>query len=322
MFDPHTISPARGLGHEFRVPEQMVHGPAEVVVRHPHHLVDEAPADAEGVGQRVGRPQAVRHGVHAVEFLRLARLKAAVHGVGAEGLDPVDRAGRIDLLHRRRNAGAQAAAAHRHDHGLEPRHLFHELEAHGRGALDGERTLEGMDQRPRLLALDLPAAVEGRVDVGHENDGGAQVPAARDARGTRALRHHHRGAGSHQPRRVGHGDGVIARAHRHHAAAPGLRIERGHAVEGAAQFERPGGLKKFELQPDFGAAAEAGIDDAGSPAPYGGLLHAAGQPARRLPDLLEGRMGLRRQPARPGSRGCPGVHRGPCGGLGTAARHG
>src|SRR5260221_7603626 len=92
----------RRFGHQFGVAKQVVHRTAKVVVGHPDDFVDEAPANAETIRQRIGRTQAVSHGVHARKLLRYARLETSIQRVRAERLHAVHGAGRIDLLDRRR----------------------------------------------------------------------------------------------------------------------------------------------------------------------------------------------------------------------------
>ena len=84
-------------------------------------------------GAAWGAPRLSAIVVDALDRARLAGGEAAVHGVGAGGLDAVDGAVRLEPLDRRRDAGAEPAAADRHDDRVEPGHLLAELEPESGG---------------------------------------------------------------------------------------------------------------------------------------------------------------------------------------------
>ena len=112
MFEPHTSTPTRrpasrsrngpsraavaaapaGSSASFSVVEGQPHGLDHGRILDPHDLVDEAAAQAEAVGQRVGRAQAVGDGGDPLDLLRAAGGKAAPHAVGAHRLDAEDQA--------------------------------------------------------------------------------------------------------------------------------------------------------------------------------------------------------------------------------------
>src|SRR5439155_1060169 len=73
----------------------------------------------------------------------------------------------------------------------------------------------------------------------------------------RAPRHHDHRRNAEARSMVGDRLGVVARAHRDHAAAALRGVERQQLVERAAFLERGGELQIFELEEDFGSA-EAG----------------------------------------------------------------
>jgi hypothetical protein len=74
-----------------------------------------------------------------------------------------------------------------------------------------------------------------------------------------------------------------------HAAGQRGLVERGDAVERAAQLEGAGALEQLELQPHLGGRAQGLLDDAGLPAPDGGFEDPAGQAVGGAPDLVQRR---------------------------------
>ena len=90
-----------------------------------------------------------------------------------------------------------------HDHRVERPGLLDELEAEGRGAEGGQGPLEGMDEGPALLRLDLLDPREGQVDVVDQLDLAPMRAAARHPECVGRLRHHDLGGGAEHaaPRR-------------------------------------------------------------------------------------------------------------------------
>ena len=102
----------------------------------------------------------------AVERHRVAGIERRAHLRGADcGSTPTTRTAGPRLLDRRRDAGNQAAAAHRHEHRAEVGHLLEQLEGHRALAGDDHRVIEGRDDRQaarRGLGLGAPLPVERR----------------------------------------------------------------------------------------------------------------------------------------------------------------
>ena len=145
---------ARRLDRELDPAEQEPHGAPKLVVAHQHEIVERAAAQLEAVRRRVGRAQAVGDRAHRLDRLRLSGREAPPHRVRALRLDPEDLAAGQRQLDRRRDAGAEAAAADRHDHRVEVRGLGRELEPEGGRAERRARPLERVDEgagprRPR-----------------------------------------------------------------------------------------------------------------------------------------------------------------------------
>ena len=180
--------------------------------------------------------------------------EAAAHAVRALRLHAEDQAARAQELHRRRHPRAQPAPADGHDHRVQVRRLLHQLQAERGRAQRGGRPLERVHERAALLGLDLPHAVEGRVHVVHQLHLGPQLAAARHAVRVRGLRHHHLGRGAEDAGGVGHGHGVVARAHRGDAAGPRLGREPEHHGQGAARLEGARALEQLLLQEDLRGA--------------------------------------------------------------------
>ena len=212
-----------------------------------------------------------------------------MHGVGALGLDAVDPAPWQRLLDGAGDAGAQPAAADRHDHRVEIRQLLGHLEADGGGAEDGVPPLERVDERPALLALDPADLGERLVDVGHEDHLGAVGLAAGHPGRVGVLRHHHLGAGAQHARRIAHRHGVVAGADRADAAGQLLRRQRQHVDQRPARLEAAGVLEELQLEPDLGALAEQAVEPMAAQPPDRCPAHPLAQLTAGSANLVETR---------------------------------
>ena len=160
---------------------------------------------------------------------------------------------RLDPPRRERDAAEQPAAADRDHQRVELGHVLEHLERDGALTGDHRRVVVGVDEGERFARFELARVARGVGQaVAFEHDFGAVYPRVGDLRVGRAPGHHDHRAHA-QPRGVvGDALGVVARAHRDHAAAALLLAQRQQLVERAALLERAGELQVLELEPDLG----------------------------------------------------------------------
>ncbi len=216
--------------------------------------------------------------------MRPPGLEAAVHGVGALRLDPIDPASRIDLLDRRGDAAAQAATAHRHHHRIQPGHLAHQLKPNRCRALRDQRAVVRVHHGAALVGHQLQRVVKSSMDIRQQQHLGTRLTAGRHACRAGGGRHGQLGADAGHLSRVGHRHGMVAGAGRYHAARPRGCIHALDAVERATHLEGAGDLEQLQLEPDFRAGIEL-LGRTGLPAPHGRLQHLALQAPRGVLDF-------------------------------------
>ena len=93
------------------------------------------------------------------------------------------------------------------------------------------RPFEGMDQGASFVGLDGPHGLEGSVHVRHQHKLRAITPHLGDAEGVGAFHHHYLGRGADAVRGKGHGDGMVAGAHRSDAPRPRRIVESERAEQ-------------------------------------------------------------------------------------------
>jgi len=167
------------------------------------------------------------------------------------GLDADDSDVRALGLDRRRDAGEEAAAAERHDHGPDVRRLLQDLEPARALAGDDVDVVEGMDQDRAGLRLELVRSDQALVDRGpDELDVGAVRAGGVLLRDRCAVGHEDGRLDAEQLRRERDTLGVVAGAGRHHTLGPLLLRQLGDPQVRSADLERSGPLEVLALDPD------------------------------------------------------------------------
>ena len=240
------------------------------------------------------RAEAVRDRAHGVDGLGRAGGEAPAHRVGAFGLDAVDAAAWARQLHRRGHARAQPAPADRNHHRLQLGELLDQLQAEGGGAERGARPFEGVHERAALLLLDLLHARERAVHVLDQVDLGPQLAALRHPERVGGAGHRDLRGGPEHLRRVGDGDGVVARADRGDAAGERVLRQIEHHRERAARLEGARPLEQLLLQEDAGARPRFARDRGVVPLAHRGGDDQVAQAGARRADRGQVRRRLRR----------------------------
>ena len=174
----------------------------------------------------------------------------AVHRVGLERLDADDLHVGPERLDVARDAGNEAAAAHRHEHRGEPLlAVAQDLGADGPLPRDHERVVEGMDERHAGFG-DQRVAVRLRVAVGvaRQHDLGAHAAHRVHLDPRRRLRHDDDRAQTELARGKRHALRVVAGARGDDAAGALLLGEMRDLVVGAAQLEAEDRLQILALE--------------------------------------------------------------------------
>ncbi len=213
MLDPGDRQGTGGLADRARVLEDVLDGGADLVVVDQHDLVDEALRQGEGLLAYAPDRDAVRKQTDALERNALAGLQRFVHGRRIFGLDTDDLDARIDLLDECGNAGNQAAAADRHEHGVDlARGLPHDFQADR--ALPGNDVdvVERMHEHQVALARDRERVlVGGVVAVSIQHDFRAEFGHGAYFDLGSGARHHHHGRDAALACGQRHALGVVAR---------------------------------------------------------------------------------------------------------------
>mmetsp|Transcript_4027 Transcript_4027/g.11993 ORF Transcript_4027/g.11993 Transcript_4027/m.11993 type:complete len:362 (+) Transcript_4027:344-1429(+) len=162
--------------------DQPQHGEGDVLLVYDDHLVHPPPRDGERVRAHLRHRQPVREGWKHRHRHRPPRLQRRRVRRAAARLDPYDLHVRVERLRRERDAGDQAAAAYRHDDGVDVGQLLEQLDADGPGARDDLWVVVAVDvrhrsqrrvarQRPLLSLADVCTADDDvcakRAAVGH-----------------------------------------------------------------------------------------------------------------------------------------------------------
>jgi hypothetical protein len=207
--------------------------------------------DGERVRARVWGAQPVRDRLRD-DREGLARLEGNVHGrrelrLGRDDEGPPgDRGG---------DPGYETSAAGRHDHHLHVGTVLEELEPHGALAGLDERVVEGMNESPALVGLDLLDALEGLGRVRRlEVDRGAVAAGSGDLLLTCPRPHDDEAVDPLERAAVGEGARMVPGGDRDDAAGALVRGERGELREDAADLERARLLEELALED--GRAAE------------------------------------------------------------------
>ena len=143
------------------------------------------------------------------------------------GLGAIDGDVRLDRLGRHRNAGDQAAAAHRHHQRVQLRHVFQHLQPERALARDHLGVVIGMDEGQPVAIGDGARRDIGLLQiVAFQDHGGAEIARVLDLGEGRGHRHHDGGGNAQPPGMIGDALGMIARAHGGDAALSFLGRQR------------------------------------------------------------------------------------------------
>ena len=238
------------LDGELGPAEEESHRAPELLVADEHEIVERTAAELEAVRRGVGRAQAVGDRPDGLDRLRrfpaarLRRIESAPSG----STPKTWQRGRASLTAVATPAH-EAAAADRHDHGVEVRRLRRRARARGwpcRGPCAALRT-DGRRCGPRWPRSRAPARTPGarsRPARPRRPTTGRRPPGP----GFAVLRHHDLGRRAEHPGGVAHRDGVIARAEGGHAAGERGGVERQHDGQRPARLEGARVLEELELE--------------------------------------------------------------------------
>ena len=248
---------ARRLEHHARVLEHVLDRRAHRVGIGEHHLVDELAAQAKRLAADLLHRHPVGKESHVFQRHAPFGLQGSGHRVRVDRLNPHHPDRRTHALDVGRNAGDQAAAAHRDEDGVErPGMLAQDL--HADRALPGDhfRVVVGMNEGKAAAALEahrLRKRLGVRIAVQHDLRAARQHRVDLDAR--RGHGHHDHRPAAEALRGEGDPLRVIAGARRDHAPGEARTRQPGHLVVGAAQLEREYRLQVLAL--DEQAVAQA-----------------------------------------------------------------
>ena len=154
---------------------------------------------------------------------------------------------------RRRDSGDQPAAADRHDDDVHVGHVLGDLQADRSLSRSDERVVEGMDERPACLLLELSQPVEhGLRSRRFEVDLGAVAPSGGDLGRTRRRPHHEQRVETFEPGAVRQRLRMVACGDADHASRALLRRQRAQLVQDAARLERARALEELGLEEHAG----------------------------------------------------------------------
>src|SRR5450432_1467945 len=129
------------LRHDLEAVEQIAHRRRELGILDGDHLVDVRRVVREGDRADLRGEQPVRHSTRMVEPHGRTRSPRACELGGTRGFHADHARIRREKLHCRGDAGAQPAAAHRHQHGAHVRKILHDLESRGSLPRDDARVI-------------------------------------------------------------------------------------------------------------------------------------------------------------------------------------
>jgi hypothetical protein len=211
----------------------------QVVHQARHHLLGDLARRAHGYALGDG---GIAHGVlralHGVDHGRKA-LRLHAHHLDAQ----------LERLGRRGHARDEAAAAHGEDEHVQPRLLAQHLQRQRALACGDGLVVVGVHEGQALLMGELVgmrACFLQRVAVQHHL--GAEAARALHLHAGREARHDDHRAHAQALCVVGHALGMVARAHRHHAARALAGRELREPIARAAFLERGGELQVLELE--------------------------------------------------------------------------
>ena len=155
---------------------------------------------------------------------------------------------RPQSFHRERDAGEQSAAAHRHNHGIDIRHLFDDFESHRALAGDDGRIVVAIDVGETFFLRDFVRARFRFAKIfSVQDDGRAEFLAIAHFNERREFRHHDRRGNSEQFSLIGERLRVIAGRSRDDAALLLIGRKLRERVARAAFLETSGALQVVEL---------------------------------------------------------------------------
>jgi hypothetical protein len=171
------------------------------------------------------------------------------HGRGALGLDAVDLARRLQVLDGTGDAGDEAAATDRHDHGIHIVERIHDLEADRALASDDILVVVGMYERGARLLLETHCLVVGIV-VGARNEPhlGTEAAGVLDLHDRRAVRHADDALDAHVGGSQGHALGMVSGRAGDDALVERLLRKLRNLVVGTPQLEGAGDLEVLCLE--------------------------------------------------------------------------
>ena len=248
---------ARRLHERARVIEDVLDRRADLVVRHPHHLVHTRLRDWERQRADLPHGDAVGEDAHAIEDHARAGFERSIHGVGFERL----HADHLDLgpngLDVAGDTGQQPATADRHEDGREVfPGLAKDFEGHGALSGDHQGIVERMNHHaPGGQGQFVATGLGVGERVARQLHFGAEIANRIHLDLRRRPRHHDESGHAEVSRRERHALGMIAGAGGEHAARPLVGRQVRHAVVGAPQLEAEDRLQVFTLQEDVVAGA-------------------------------------------------------------------
>ena len=240
---------AGALGHQLLIFHQGQDGRGDFVLADGDHLVHILFAHL--IGQLAGGLDldAVRKGGSGVQGPVTMLLHGHIHAGRTRRLDAVDLDIRPQGLDGKGNAGNQAAAAHRHNHGVQIGQLIQDFQTDGALACNHQFIVVGMDEGHPGFGLELDGLVVGVV-VGarHQTDFGAQILGIFHLHDGGAVRHADNAFDPPAGGSQGHTLGVVARRTGDDAPAPLFFRELADLVVGAPHLETAGHLEVFGLE--------------------------------------------------------------------------
>jgi hypothetical protein len=247
---PAIASAPGRLENGARVLEGVLDRGADLVERDPDDAVEVALAEREGVLAGLPHRDAVGEGADALELDAPVRLERARHRVRVLGLNAEDAHLGTELLHHRRHARREAAAADRdEDRRQVARRLMQDLEADRRLAGDDVEIVVGRNQDHAGLARDLlRVRRRDRVVVADELDRRTEPRDRAHLDRRRGARHHDPAPHAEAPGRECDALRVVARRGGDRAGGAIALAEAGHAIVGAADLEREDRRQVLALQ--------------------------------------------------------------------------